>query len=1510
MFNGPRSQQDWLACERDEGIYVTREPSIELAPTNLYPNQYLQDLQPNNSPVNHALGHGVRQIGNHAYLAPADEGGMRMTRQTGAFRPLEYSTWVAAQQLIEGAKPPPLDTDLPEAILSVERDDRMGYPAGPYGVMWAWVSKENNHTRPSPVTEFTLAEGQAVRFVLPGEPPDGARKIALYMSEPSDTANRTNKFHLQGTFNAKDLDGALDGPYRYGGRPPATTNETAIGRPKQPTVGDHREIQKRDANGRLHAGGYKFRFVETSKRGDSLASERTDLITVEPSHEKVRIPKKGEEPAHTEIRELPYKPGRAFFCRDLKPHPEAIGWKLFVELDGVVYQVYHSNWAGGAEHPFPFKHREDDPDVPRELRGKPYEVPVHGWPDRMRRNGLIFAESDYPTEDLSGIEEPTTALEVPTAFINPRPGPGKYVGTYAPVYGEERFGGVPYSAPPGRITVNFGFVPVIHFPNRANILKNAEFSDTGKDGLPLLWDITVPSGYAKPRVSDGVFKWVTGLRTDAGPNPVVNSPDSAVDLSLVYTARGTINVYNRSSGTVTVHLIQVAESGATSGTQVGSATATGEVKFSRTFGPAGSGAQTTWNNDTVAVRLRVRVENDGTAQRNLTFEVYDLAIHPFEGAPPKVGFPWDGAGAPATLTPSPSKPYEPANFVAIALPATQSLAGSTSGLVYRHTFDGSQAPAGFTNVATGTVTSGYGTGGYVDVNGSLWQIQKTVGTGATNYYQRLFPTSLLDGAGASVRVGIQVGQLPTASGTYGNEILSIDDQNGVDRAALMLTRYGELYLYAEHANGTYQYRWLAGGIQNGDYLDVELRTFGGMSPNGTTQVYMGKNGAVRTLLRTDSGWNWTAKQLRGVRFGVLWEGDTRGRWQLSYDFVTITTIGDELSSVLGGTPPPAGVPYAVANRPESAGVTLWPQVAGAASYAHTVTLADHQAAGVPQTDDSLGVASDYSVAALPGATRGLAEVRDSASTNRLAYIELTTAGALIASTRSAAGTVTSRTLATGLAAGSTGRVEVVATGAGSGAGRAEFWLKQGSGQRQLLWVHSNVGWEGLKADRATGDTGGTGTATLSNVVVSDAGEVVRKEVDEYGADIYQVHVFKHPDIDQSNLGLGEVRIGVLPGATYTVAWKIRWSHAGDQPSYPFEYTLHNSRGDVRRLGSIVGRSAHTSSGSLGVEAGATGQSGWVDHWFSFTVPEADEDFPEKDFLELRMGQGSYVQGYYIAQEPLCALGTLSTQPQRDEARGWGRAAEGTILVAVPNGLPEPTAINVGLGREWVVPKADWIAPEGTSVEARYTSSPEHPPVTQWPYTTDRWEVEPAETALIELTLSREAGAPEWLTPTVNTGSVGLEWRHQGLTTISRGDRSPFPGGTFINGFEGAILRSDYNTEPVEGRARRDAVTPPINKVHRPSTIYFFTERAYEEFLETCGYMDFTIESPWVHGGIEYWARPYTVPIPGGMDIQTSLLSDREQGLVRDVVATVEVEQWEVLAERPLQSDISDSVVLP
>jgi hypothetical protein len=122
-----------------------------------------------------------------------------------------------------------------------------------------------------------------------------------------------------------------------------------------------------------------------------------------------------------------------------------------------------------------------------------------------------------------------------------------------------------------------------------------------------------------------------------------------------------------------------------------------------------------------------------------------------------------------------------------------------------------------------------------------------------------------------------------------------------------------------------------------------------------------------------------------------------------------------------------------------------------------------------------------------------------------------------------------------------------------------------------------------------------------------------------------------------------------------------------------------------------------------------------------------------------------------------------------------------------------------------------------------------------------------------------------------------------------------------------MLRPTYNSEPLEGRARHDALSPPIRKLERETTIYFLTEEAYFEFLDSAGYQDWIIQSPLVNGdGMEYVVRPYSMPEQGGMQIHTSNVVPGYNKLIRDVVATVNVDAWEILSQAPLRDDDSES----
>lgn len=692
MEVGPRTIGDLVLpglAFIDPTLHVSAEADIELAPKNLAPNQFLQDLDQNGSPEAYTLTQGRRQTGDHVYLTDRNKSPSTMTRQSTYPRPLEHSSWVAMQPVILGAPRPRVDNALPRARLGIVALDRVGFSAGTRDAAFTWVGKGGTETEASfPRVPFTVGQGESILWSFAEEPPPGAHLRGLYLSDFVGGPLR-----LQQYIEADKREHVLYGPYRYNGHQPPDSNQTKVGKARMPRYGARREIRRKRAVLDLQPGLYRFRIAEATPVGWGKPSQRSNLRDIRREHKN-----------------------EAFWVRLLDPHPETIGFVVIVEFNGINYQLYQS-WR---------------PTTLRGSYGLQREVPVYGYinPEKKphRKFNWTMSEFTFEDEDSSGIPNPESAPEAPvpnpTSISLPRP--GKYHGTYAPTYDGE--GVASFSArhdtvvtpeakdAQGNPTGVATHVPQVILPNLANELANAEFGEHDKNGRPLNWFYAAPSGAPAPDFREGVARMQSGLQPTAVPfGPYVDSDILEVNTQEIYTIRGRLRVtdyvgtYNGTTHTgqayVQILFLETAEDEAGNETVTyigphltcGWLSANGEVFFSKRIGPGADdvpegtplpspATDAYWSNRN-QIRLRVAIAGDN---RDLTAEVQDLAIHPFDGAPRKFDLPPISSGAPPLPNPSPVIPYASSNLAVVTEPPDYSplKSGSLPPAIERLTFEG------------------------------------------------------------------------------------------------------------------------------------------------------------------------------------------------------------------------------------------------------------------------------------------------------------------------------------------------------------------------------------------------------------------------------------------------------------------------------------------------------------------------------------------------------------------------------------------------------------------------------------------------------------------------------------------------------------------------------------------------------------------------------------------------------------------------------------------------------
>jgi hypothetical protein len=554
------------------------------------------------------------------------------------------------------------------------------------------------------------------------------------------------------------------------------------------------------------------------------------------------------------------------------------------------------------------------------------------------------------------------------------------------------------------------------------------------------------------------------------------------------------------------------------------------------------------------------------------------------------------------------------------------------------------------------------------------------------------------------------------------------------------------------------------------------------------------------------------------------------------------------------------------DRPALNGISLATGTTSIVNHTHTADV------------ENLAVRGSWNMTANPGAETTLAEITTN-SDIVLADVRMKTDNRMTVRTRDADGTFKEYALRTGLTHPGVHGAELVVTGAGKAGGVITAYYISPSGAREPATYAVGANWASQLARKA--NTYSPAGAAIQSTNVTLSGSTYLAERDSQGNPLKQLYIFKHPFIQDRNIGV-KAQVGtLLPGETYTVAWWMRWAFAGTVPNYPLRYYLKNRNGETIELGSIVGPD------------GATAEAAWADKYLVITP-----DLVPEGYNQLWLDTGTYEQGEFVMQHPLFAKGALTTQAARDNARYLGRLPQGVLTAIVPMGLPIKSPFDIGLGHhrlrhlfaEPTAPEDDQGNPMGSS-SVRYATSAQDPPVS-W----SAWETEPEMlpeglVGKIEVTLNTNG----FDGPALEVGDLGYGFTHQ-QSTLCRIDQSPLPGGTLVNGLEDAIELPDYNSEPSLGHARNDPITDPIIRVEKPVEVVFFDAEAYIEFMENWAKKDWRFEAPNLGPYGKFMVfRPYEPPSRSdGQELVTQQRYTVGEELRRAVVARVTINRMEIV----------------
>jgi hypothetical protein len=421
-------------------------------------------------------------------------------------------------------------------------------------------------------------------------------------------------------------------------------------------------------------------------------------------------------------------------------------------------------------------------------------------------------------------------------------------------------------------------------------------------------------------------------------------------------------------------------------------------------------------------------------------------------------------------------------------------------------------------------------------------------------------------------------------------------------------------------------------------------------------------------------------------------------------------------------------------------------------------------------------------------------------------------------------------------------LEVVVTGAGTSSGVMSAWASIGgtgaASERNLYGQATGIDWTGrLAAEYRSGlfrgsVVGATATVELDDIAVTTGGEVAFSEYVGDGRAINQAYA--HYPVGgprRDDLWLKDLRISVIPGATYTGAIKHR--HSGvPEPCYPCFFTAYDLAGKPYPLGSLYGPN------------GAVGTQGWDDRLAVFTIPSADAG--QTDCFEVRMTSPGITSGEFIAQELRWARGVYTTATMPREIIYGNQATIQVVLdTDAPNKPPEKWAFQ----NKWLDIGSVFELPAGTSASVLYGSGESqafpdvHYPDAPEGWTQDKSLVKQGRWAHFLITLHSSPQGKS--TPTLPVGSPYVEygtfvegWQ---VPTLLRDDWSEFPGGVYLDRVVFNRPKSDYEVRTPKGQTLRHRKYRPVGRIN-DCNVRAATNEAVEELVRYGMERDLIIES--------------------------------------------------------------------
>lgn len=838
------------------GVTPTLDGGLENTPNNRIRDAAMQELTGDGTKTMRLLK-GPILDGHHFYSTPVAGRQSALVKQTGLPQKPDERVRLESEPIIETGPRPlgPYDPNLPRLIVKKISlaASKQGFTGGVRLAAIGVEDADGNLTTTTEPVEFTLANGQDIEWYPLQDMPTGGVNSVLFVSEavPVGQAPKASTMREQDRASKGTPKKRVSGPYDRKGRKRPNDNETYIGRVNAPLWGGRRADLRYGGAPRDMSAVFdlRFFFVFSTPQGDSLATTKSQSRSF------------GAEKDH------------AVFVRPRKPPKNATGFKPYALINGVSYRIVR-----------PKRIYESRPFALDEWVPVYANLVAEGETVGGAVGPTVLVQEDPTEEDTSGVEAPTGEMDAPVGIGATRPAAGSYWKTYGPQYGgvERR------AAVPVKVTIAVDELARLEIPNPVNRLANPAGTERGADGLALAWTANLANGVISDVPGQKLGVATSGLVNDTnGALPYRQSDYVPANQGVVETFRGILEVSNYvgSAGTGRIYILQLLADGTGIATIISERASNGSQPYDVTVGPPGSGATVIL--DEGATDIAIRIGTDASAGRNLTVRSYDMAIHPFDGAPRKFVFPPEGSAEIANPDAPPEASYSPGPVVAITRPKS---AAPPPGFAPVQVLDAPTNPTtrGFTANKTSSASVG------LEAALPYRAYSNAVSGRAEAYWSKTYPigsgAGFVNGSSLAVRGPFRFPLLPTR---FGNALifLSILDAAGNHMGFVRVGNSGTVKLVGRNRLNRDTEK-AATEVSISDLLDAELIVGGGGTTRGRVFLIAGTNDDTRRELVSVDGLDFGGRIPRQIRFMGVSEADTAGKWEVLCDYLRVTSSGD------------------------------------------------------------------------------------------------------------------------------------------------------------------------------------------------------------------------------------------------------------------------------------------------------------------------------------------------------------------------------------------------------------------------------------------------------------------------------------------------------------------------------------------------------------------------------------------------------------------------------------------